>query len=100
MSNRIDNLGKYAKGGPGRPKGSKSGRSKALLEVDKLISKHKNLRLLRIDLQEKFEKDPGNFFIRYIAPFIPKNVTLDLEKDNEISINLNITDGSESEHSD
>ena len=58
--------------GPGRPKGSVSGRTRALLELDKLLSRPANLRKLREGLQGEFDKDPVRFFRGLIMPLLPR----------------------------
>ena len=73
MSDRAKNLGDYAKtGGPGRPKGSLSGRGKLALELDKLFGKPKNRRLIREALQRMLEEDPVKFYKQIAEIYMPK----------------------------
>jgi hypothetical protein len=63
----------------GRPKGSVSGRTKALHLLDEVVGADKNLKLLRWKLNEVFKKDPVRFFERFVMPLLPKEALVKLE---------------------
>ena len=63
--------------GPGRPKGSLSGRSKALSELDKMLSRPKNAKRLREAMQTAFDLDPLDFFRRFVLPLMPKKLLVE-----------------------
>ena len=65
----------------GRPKGSLSGRSLALADLDAIAAKAKNREQLRVTLQEAYEKDPLGFFRTYIMPLLPKEGKVDVAHD-------------------
>jgi len=62
------------RGGPGRPRGSLSGRSQALSILDKIFAKESNIKKLEKGLQDEFDSDPVKFFKSFGMPLIPKEM--------------------------
>jgi len=60
----------------GRKKGSVGGRTRALMELDKLLGKDQNLKHLQAKFQAAFNDDPLEFWRKYIQPNLPKDVDL------------------------
>ena len=58
-------------GGPGRPKGSRSGRQLALSIIDEILADEGNAARLRAALQERFDRDPVKFWTDLGAPLVP-----------------------------
>ena len=56
--------------GPGRPKGSVSGRARAIQLIDNLINKHSDK--LEDALEKEFLKNPVRFWTRYGFPLVPQ----------------------------
>ena len=56
--------------GPGRPKGSVSGRARAIQLIDNLINKHSEK--LEDALEKEFLKNPVRFWTRYGFPLVPQ----------------------------
>ena len=81
MASDKSNLPKeyLKKGGPGRPRGSLSGRAKALGVLDQILAEEKNLKKLRRSLQKKFNESPIKFFMKVIIPLMPKKVELETD---------------------
>ncbi len=70
---------KYLKeGGPGRPKGSLSGRSQCLAIMDKMLTQAGNKEKLAKAFQQRFNKNPLLFWARYIMPVLPKEAKLEV----------------------
>jgi len=65
----------------GRPKGSVSGRAKAVQLVDAICADENNLRLLKKAMQEEFEQNPMGFFRNIIVPLAPKITAIDVDGD-------------------
>lgn len=76
------------KGGPGRPKGSVSGRSRCVQILDEMMSDAGNEQLLKEDLQKLFKQNPAGFYLKFIVPLIPKDVNLDVQG----NVNLTFAD--------
>ena len=74
-------------GGPGRPKGSVSGRTKSLQTLDAMLAKTDNQEKLMRHLQDMFDKNPSGFLLKFIYPLAPKNVTFDAG-DNELTVTI------------
>jgi hypothetical protein len=55
----------------GRPRGSQSGRAKALALLDQIIGEEENLQRLEQALRENFLADPFKFFKTIIMPLLP-----------------------------
>ncbi len=70
--------------GPGRPKGSVSGRARALQILDALMAEEANLERLRAAMQASLEANPMRFFRQIIMPLIPKDVVLKMVEPGEI----------------
>ena len=68
----------------GRPKGIKSGRMQALGVLDDLLKDEGTLASLREGLQKALERDPAWFFRRIIMPLLPKDATVQLDKQGAI----------------
>jgi hypothetical protein len=78
-TNHTSNLGKYIEtGGPGRAKGSKNyqGFYTALQILAEIIEDPNNQKKLKEKFQELFDKNPVGFYVKIIAPVIPKTVNL------------------------
>ena len=58
--------------GPGRPKGSPAGRTRALLVLDELLGEADNRDTLRASMQAAFDKNPLKFFRQVVIPLLPK----------------------------
>lgn len=74
--------------GPGRPKGSCSGRTKALLLLDRILSKEKNLEELRRALLRHFHKNPVRFFRQFVIPLVPKEALIKLETPEKAKVRI------------
>jgi len=72
MKNKPGNFKKGCTPGPGRPKGSSSGRTKALLVLDEIMGREENLERLRIELQDAFGRKPLGFWLKFVVPLLPK----------------------------
>jgi hypothetical protein len=70
--------------GPGRPKGSVSGRARALQLLDSILAEEDNLALLREALQDNFRANPVRFFRQIIMPLLPKDVVLKMAEPGEV----------------
>ena len=55
----------------GRPKGSYGGRIQALAELDRLLARGKNKKLLAQALEKEFQADPAKFFKTVVMPLLP-----------------------------
>ena len=68
-------------GGPGRPKGSKSGRRAALDLLDKVLlakmSKRETWEALEKDVDDKYGKNPLGFFLKVIVPLVPREILVE-----------------------
>ena len=71
--------------GPGRPKGSLSGRSKVLQTLDSILAEHKTKEKIIKFYLSKLDDDPGSFLKDHVYPFIPKDVNLNLP-DTDITV--------------
>lgn len=63
----------------GRPKGSCGGRMKALAELDRLLARSKNRKLLAKALEAEFREDPARFFKAVIMPLLPRDAKVAVE---------------------
>ncbi len=54
-----------------------SGRTRAVMLLEEVIGRSKNMVALDEALQAEFEEDPTKFFRIYIMPFMPKKVKLE-----------------------
>ncbi len=70
--------------GPGRPRGSVSGRARALQLLDTIMAEEENLERLRVAMQASLEANPMRFFRQIIMPLIPKDVVLKMVEPGEI----------------
>jgi hypothetical protein len=68
---------------PGKKSGSKSGRRKCIDTLDKLLSIAGNQTKLLDDLQDKFDKSPSDFCLKYVFPVLPKDINLELSGNDE-----------------
>ena len=71
--------------GPGRPKGSLSGRSKVLQTLDLILAEHKTQEKIIEFYLSKLDDDPNSFLKDHVYPFIPRNVSLNLP-DTDITV--------------
>ena len=65
--------------GPGRPKGSVSGRARALQVLDELLSQDDNQEQLRAALDSLFKRDPVRFFRNIVMPLLPRHAVMTME---------------------
>ena len=65
-------------GGPGRPKGSASGRHAALLALDRVLAEEQNLERLEQGFRRELEQDPIRFWRTIVAPLLPKQTKLEI----------------------
>ena len=65
----------------GRPKGYQTGRSRALVTLDRLLSTSRNQTELRIKMQEAFDSDAFGFFKTVVMPLLPKENKVDVSRD-------------------
>lgn len=63
--------------GPGRPKGSVSGRARAVQLIDELITKHGDK--LYDALEAEFLKNPPRFWLKYGATLLPQTLLAKVE---------------------
>jgi len=63
--------------GPGRPRGSVGGRSRAIQLIDDLITKHSEK--LESALEAEFLKNPVRFWTRYGFPLVPSAMVARVE---------------------
>ncbi|MFX0133027.1 MAG: hypothetical protein ACFFDN_05205 [Candidatus Hodarchaeota archaeon] len=78
--NSLKNL---TPGGPGRPKGSKSGRTLVLQTLDKILAEQKTQEKIREFYQAKIDENLDQFLRDHVYPFIPKEAKLNLFGDDE-----------------
>ena len=65
----------------GRPRGTCGGRVQALVELDRILARRSNKRLLSEVLQKEFRADPLKFFKTVIMPLLPKESKLSFDQD-------------------
>jgi len=70
-------------GGPGRPRGSVSGRTAALHTLDRVLGEEQNLARLGEAFRRELEQDPLRFWRTIVMPLLPKQAKLDLGTDTE-----------------
>ena len=63
----------------GRPKGSRSGRAKALAQLDKVMARRKNQKFLDAAIEADFHANPMVFFKTVIMPLLPREARLSME---------------------
>ena len=68
----------------GRPKGTCGGRVQALAELDRILARSSNNRLLSEVLQKEFRADPLKFFKTVIMPLLPRESKLAMDRDGII----------------
>ena len=68
----------------GRPKGTCGGRVQALAELDRILARSSNNRLLSEVLQKEFRADPLKFFKTVILPLLPRESKLAMDRDGII----------------
>lgn len=61
-------------GGPGRPKGSLSGRAQALAVLDEVCADKKVKAAIKKELMKRALENPMAFFMKVIMPLLPKNI--------------------------
>ena len=76
------------KGGPGRPKGSVSAKTRVLRMIDELIAEDDEgikgkeaKRALRKKFRQMFDRNPAGFVMKILAPLSPKAVELSSPED-------------------
>ena len=73
---------KFQPGQSGNPQGRKKGtygRSAALMALDRMLARKRNLSLLENSLEYHFKKDPVKFFKTIIMPLLPKETKVDMD---------------------
>jgi len=86
----ADNLKPYQwkpgqSGNPGGPKkGVAGGRSAALRQLDEMLSRTENLRVLRAALEKDFRKNPMRFFRDVVMPLLPKQAVSQLQSGDRV----------------
>jgi hypothetical protein len=68
----------FKPGNPGRPVGAVGGRQKLVNELDKLLSKEANTKLVIEAWQKELRDKPLAFWLRYVVPLLPKETLLKL----------------------
>ena len=63
----------------GRPTGSVGGRSRALQILDEVSNREDNAQLLAEAMDAAMKKNPLAFFLKYMAPLLPKEALLRVE---------------------
>ena len=58
--------------GPGRPKGTPAGRTRALLALDAMLAEEATLETLSAAFKAELNKNPVRFFRRIVMPLLPK----------------------------
>ena len=76
-----DEKGRFVKGNPGKPRGAVHWQTRTLEEVAKVMRKQKNLKALGKHFQELFDKNPAGYFLKFVMPFLSKNIKLDFSDD-------------------
>lgn len=56
---------------------------KTLQTLDRLLSTPAAQKLIQADLEAKMMEDPGEFFLKFVAPFLPKEAILTLDRRGE-----------------
>ena len=65
----------------GRPKGSCSGRMKALSALDGILAQDGSKRTLAQALKDEFTANPVKFFKDFVMPLLPKEAKVVVEQD-------------------
>ena len=68
----------------GRPKGSYGGRIQALAELDRILARSSNKRLLARALEKEFREAPLKFFKTVIMPLLPRESKVAVDHDGII----------------
>ncbi len=75
----LDMFVKGKSGNPaGRPKGSLGGRARAIIELDRILGRNENAKLLADELEKEFQADPVRFFKNVVMPLLPKESRVDV----------------------
>jgi hypothetical protein len=69
----------------GRPKGAYGGRIQALAELDRLLARGKNKKLLARALEAELQADPVRFFKGVIMPLLPREAKLAVDREGVIT---------------
>lgn len=67
--------------GPGRPKGSVSGRTLALNMLDRVLAEESTQERLADALRKYFEADPVRFFRQIIMPLLPSEAVHKIQQE-------------------
>ncbi len=65
--------------GPGRPKGSVSGRRQALALLDEILGEEDSKRAMRNALRQHLQKNPVAFFRQLVMPLLPSEAKIEVE---------------------
>ena len=65
--------------GPGRPKGSVSGRRQALALLDEILGEEESKRAMRDALRHHLQKNPVAFFRQLVMPLLPSEAKIEVE---------------------
>ena len=77
----------------GRPKGTFGGRIQALAELDRILARGLNKRLLSKALEKEFRDDPAKFFKNVIMPLLPRESKLQVDRDGIVEWKSLLGDG-------
>lgn len=69
----------------GRPKGTYSGRTRALQIIDDMLAQAENLDALRAAMQAEFQKNPVRFFMRVVMPLLPKDARIEVVENGPVA---------------
>mgnify|MGYP003588776232 FL=1 len=65
--------------GPGRPKGSVSGRRQALALLDEILGEEDSKRAMRDALRQHLQKNPVAFFRQLVMPLLPSEAKIEVD---------------------
>ncbi len=65
--------------GPGRPRGSISGRRQALALLDEILGEEDSKRAMRDALRQHLQKNPVAFFRQLVMPLLPSEAKIEVE---------------------
>ena len=69
----------FQQAGPGRPKGSVSGRRQALAILDEILAEEESKEAMRQALRQSLLKNPVSFFRNLVTPLLPSEAKLEIE---------------------
>ena len=69
----------FQQAGPGRPKGSVSGRRQALAILDEILAEEGSKEAMRQALRQSLLKNPVAFFRNLVTPLLPSEAKLEID---------------------